>query len=133
MLPIINLLITNSVQRTVARSKRNGIFIAAAAVLLITAYAFGVAALAIWLARIYGAIDEALIMCAGALLLAVILVVTMVIINKREEQRTRERRMAMESMAATALGLVRAQPLLTAALAAAFVLANLVGPSKRRD
>ena len=131
MLPIINLLLAGSVQRTVARSKRNGIFLIAASVLLVTAYIFGVAALAIWLARLYGPIDEALIMAAGAFLLAAIVLAVMVMINRQEERRARERRQAIETMAASALGLVKSQPLLTTALAAALVLANLLGSDKR--
>ncbi|MHC2524368.1 putative membrane protein [Rhizobium leguminosarum] len=56
----------------------------------------------------------------------------MSIINTREARRARERRAAVESLATVGLGLIRAQPLLTAGVLAAIVAANLVG-SKRDD
>ncbi|MHC2524369.1 hypothetical protein ACVIEM_001454 [Rhizobium leguminosarum] len=51
---ILSLLTGASVHRTVARAKRNSIFIALAVLFLLTAYALAVTAGAIWLAGIYG-------------------------------------------------------------------------------
>ncbi|MBB4236030.1 hypothetical protein [Rhizobium esperanzae] len=132
MLSILSLLTGASVHRTVARAKRNSIFIALAALFLLTAYALAVTAGAIWLAGIYGAFAAVLFLAAGALVIAIIALVVMAVMNARDKRRARERRAALESMAAVGLGLVRAQPLLTAGILAAFVAANLVG-SKHED
>ncbi|RFB90909.1 hypothetical protein B5K11_17540 [Rhizobium leguminosarum bv. trifolii] len=132
MLSILSLLTGASVHRTIARAKRNSIFIALAALFLLTAYALAVTAGAIWLAGIYGALAAVLFLAACALLIAIIALVVMVVINAREKRRARERRAAMESLATVGLGLVRAQPLLTAGVLAAIVAANLVG-TKRED
>ncbi|MGR9408251.1 hypothetical protein ACU8MI_17145 [Rhizobium leguminosarum] len=129
---ILSLLTGASVHRTVARAKRNSIFIALAVLFLLTAYALAVTAGAIWLAGIYGLVGAALFLAACALLIAIIALVAMSIINTREARRARERRAAVESLATVGLGLIRAQPLLTAGVLAAIVAANLVG-SKRDD
>lgn len=131
--PILGLLLSGTLNRTVARTKRNGIFVAIAAILLITAYGFALVAAAIWLAAIYGAAASALLIAAGALLLGLIVLVIMAIINKQEERRARERRASLESMAVAALGLAKTQPLLTAAIATALVFGNLLGTKKRDD
>jgi biotin transporter BioY len=133
LFPIISFLISGSVNRTVARTKRNGIFVAVAALFILTAYAFALVAGAIWLAGIYGAVGAALFMAAGALLLGIILLVVMAIMNAQEARQARERRAAIESTAAVALGFVRSQPLLTVAVAGAFLLANLLGTKSDRD
>ena len=129
---ILSLLTGASVHRTVARAKRNSIFIALAVLFLLTAYALAVTAGAIWLAGIYGPVGAALFLAACALLIAIIALVAMSIINTRQARRARERRAAVESLATVGLGLIRAQPLLTAGVLAAIVAANLVG-SKRDD
>lgn len=130
LFPILSMFLGTSLNRTVARTKRNGIFIALAVLFLLTAYALIVTAGAIWLAGIYGAVGAALFLAACALLLGIIVLVVMSIINVQEARRARERRVAMESLATVGLGLIRAQPLLTAGVLAAIVAANLVG-SKR--
>ena len=130
LFPILSMLLGTSLNRTVARTKRNGIFIGLAMLFLLTAYALAVTAGAIWLAGIYGAVGAALFLAACALLLGIIVLVVMSIINVQEARRARERRVAMESLATVGLGLIRAQPLLTAGVLAAIVAANLVG-SKR--
>ncbi|MQB42232.1 hypothetical protein [Rhizobium sp. ICMP 5592] len=131
--PILGLLMSGTLNRTVARTKRNGIFVAIAAILLLTAYGFALVAAAIWLATIYGAAISALLLAAGALLLGLIVLVIMAILNKQEERRARERRASLETMAVAALGLAKTQPLLTAAIATALVFGNLVGTKKRDD
>lgn len=131
--PILGLLLSGTFNRTVARTKRNGIFIAIAVLLLLTAYAFALVAATIWLATIYGAAVSALLIAAGALLLGLIVLVIMAIVNQREQRRARERRLAMESVAAAVLGLARKQPLMTAAIAAALVFGNLFGTSDKDD
>ena len=99
ILPILSLLTGASVHRTVARAKRNGIFIALAVLFLLTAYALAVTAGAIWLAGIYGPVGAALFLAACALLIAIIALVAMSIINAREARRARERRASLESLA----------------------------------
>lgn len=130
---IISLLTGASVHRTVARAKRNGIFIALALLLLLTAYALAVTAGAIWLAGIYGPVGAALFLAACALLIGIIVLVVMAVINAREARRARDRRAALESLATVGLGLIRAQPLLTAGVLAAIVAANLVGSKREED
>ncbi len=131
--PILGLLLSGTFNRTVARTKRNGIFIAIAVLLLLTAYAFALIAAAIWLATIYGAAVSALLIAAGALLLGLIVLVIMAIINQQEKRQARERVLAMESVAAAALGLARKQPLMTAAIAAALLFGNLFGTRDEDD
>ncbi|KQV83712.1 phage holin family protein [Rhizobium sp. Root1220] len=132
LFPILSMLVGTSVHRTVARTKRNGIFIAVALVLLLTAYGFAVLAGAIWLAGIYGPIGAALFIAAAAVLVAIIVLVVMMVMDAQEERRAKERRQTLESLAAVGIGLVRSQPLLTAGVLAAVVAANLMG-SKRGD
>ncbi|QRM44523.1 hypothetical protein [Rhizobium sp. BG4] len=130
LFPILSMLVGNSVHRTVARTKRNGIFIAIAALFLLTAYALAVTAGAIWLAGIYGPVGAALFLAACAVLIAVIALIVMAILNAQEKRRVEERRLALESAAAAGIGLLRSQPLLTAGVLAALVASTLVG-SKR--
>jgi len=125
--PILGLLLSGSVKNTVARTKRNGVFIALAMVLLLTTYVFGLAALALWLATIYGMLYATLIVGGGTLLIAIALLVVMASINAQEARRAREKRLAAQSMATVGLGLVRSQPLLAAAVAGAFLLSNIMG------
>lgn len=132
LFPILSLLVGTSVQRTVARTKRNGIFIAIAAIFVLTAYALAVTAGAIWLAGIYGAVGAALFLAACALLIAIIVLIVMMVMNAQEARRARERKQALEGAAAASLGLIRSQPLLTAGVIAAMVAANLF-TSKGRD
>jgi uncharacterized membrane protein len=132
LLPILSLLVGTSVHRTVARTKRNGIFIAIAAIFVLTAYALGVTAGAIWLAGIYGPVGAALFLAACALLIAIIVMIVMMIMNAQETRRARESKQAFETAAAASLGIIRSQPLLTAGVIAAMVAANLF-TSKSRD
>ena len=133
LFPIISFLMSGSVHRTVARTKRNGIFIAVVLVLVLTAYVFALVAAAVWLGTIYGPVGAALVIAAGALLLAIILLVVMAILNAQERRRARESRAAMESVAVVGLELIRSQPLLAAAVAGAFLLSTLTGSRKEHD
>jgi uncharacterized membrane protein len=132
LFPILSLLVGTSVHRTVARTKRNGIFIAIAAIFVLTAYALAVTAGAIWLAGIYGAVGAALFLAACALLIAIIVLIVMMVMNAQEARRAKERKQAFETAAAASLGIIRSQPLLTAGVIAAMVAANLF-TSKDRD
>ncbi|MBB4276868.1 hypothetical protein [Rhizobium mongolense] len=132
LFPILNLLIGNSFHRTVARTKRNGIFIVLAAIFLLTAYVLAVTAGTIWLASVYGAVGAALFLAACALLIGIVVLIVMKIMNAQDARRAQERRLAVESLAAVGIGLVRSQPLLTAGVLAALVATNLMG-SKNRD
>jgi uncharacterized membrane protein len=132
LFPILSLLVGTSVHRTVARTKRNGIFIAIAAIFVLTAHALAVTAGAIWLAGIYGAVGAALFLAACALLIAIIVMIVMMVMNAQEARRAKERKQAFETAAAASLGIIRSQPLLTAGVIAAMVAANLF-TSKDRD
>jgi uncharacterized membrane protein len=132
LFPILSLLVGTSVHRTVARTKRNGIFIAIAAIFVLTAYALAVAAGTIWLSGIYGAVGAALFLAACALLIAIIVMIVMMVMNAQEARRAKERKQAFETAAAASLGLIRSQPLLTAGVIAAMVAANLF-TSRGRD
>ena len=127
---ILGILLSGSVSRTVARTKRNSVFIAVGGLFIVTAYVFGLAAFSLWLSTIYGAIAAELILAAGALVLGAIILVVMAILNAQEAQRARERRVAMESAAGAAIGMLRGQPMLAVAIGGAFLLANLMGSSK---
>jgi phosphoglycerol transferase MdoB-like AlkP superfamily enzyme len=124
------MLVGNGVHRTVARTKRNGIFIGIAALFLLTAYALAVTAGAIWLAGIYGPVGAALFLAACAVFIAVVALIAMVIMNAQEKRQARDRRLALESAAAAGIGLIRSQPLLTAGILMALVASNLVGSKK---
>jgi hypothetical protein len=130
LFPLLSMLVGNGVHRTVARTKRNGIFIAIAALFLLTAYALAVTAGAIWLAGIYGPIGAALFLAACAVFIAVVALIAMVIMNAQEKRQARDRRLALESAAAAGIGLIRSQPLLTAGILMALVASNLVGSRK---
>lgn len=130
LFPILSMLVGNGVHRTVARTKRNGIFIAIAVLFLLTAYALAVTAGAIWLAGIYGPVGAALFLAACAIFIAVVALIAMAIMNAQEKRRAAERRLALESLAAAGIGIIRAQPLLTAGILAALVASNLVGAKK---
>ncbi|MDR7144089.1 hypothetical protein [Rhizobium sp. BE258] len=130
LFPLLSMLVGNGVHRTVARTKRNGIFIAIAALFLLTAYALAVTAGAIWLAGIYGPVGAALFLAACAVFIAVVALIAMVIMNAQEKRQARDRRLALESAAAAGIGLIRSQPLLTAGILMALVASNLVGSKK---
>jgi small neutral amino acid transporter SnatA (MarC family) len=125
--PILGLLLSGSVKNTVARTKRNSVFIAVAAVLILTAYVFALMALALWLGTIYGLIYAALIVAGGAVLIGIAILIVMASINAEDARRARQKRLAAESVATIGLGLVRSQPMLAVAVAGAFLLSNLMG------
>lgn len=130
LFPLLSMLVGNGVHRTVARTKRNGIFIAIAALFLLTAYALAVTAGAIWLAGIYGPVGAALFLAACAVFIAVVALIAVVIMNAQEKRQAKDRRLALESAAAAGIGLIRSQPLLTAGILMALVASNLVGSKK---
>ena len=130
LFPLLSMLVGNGVHRTVARTKRNGIFISIAALFLLTAYALAVTAGAIWLAGTYGPVGAALFLAACAVFIAVVALIAMVIMNAQEKRQARDRRLALESAAAAGIGLIRSQPLLTAGILMALVASNLVGSKK---
>ena len=127
---ILGILLSGSVSRTVARTKRNGAYLAVGGLFIVTAYVFGLAALALWLSTIYGPIAGELIVAAGALVLGAIILTVMAVLNAQEAKRARDRRVAMEATAGAALGMLRGQPMLAIAIGGAFLLANLMGSSK---
>lgn len=128
--PLLSLLLTNSLHRTVVRTRRNGIFLAIAALLLLTAYIFAMVAAAVWLTPLYGAAGAALFIAAAALLLGLIVLVIMAIVDAQEARKARERRLALETAATAGLGLVRSQPMLTAAVVMALLASSFTGSKK---
>ena len=93
----------------VRKARRNAILFGLAAVFLLTAYALGLTALAIYLGEYWGLPLGLLAVAGGALVLALILYICAAIANAVEEKRKRElaaansRRALMVSAAATAL------------------------------
>lgn len=130
---ILGILLSGSVNRTVARTKRNSVFIGLGALFVLTAYVFGLGAAALWLSTIYGPIAAALLLAAGALLIGIVILVVMYVMNVQEARRARERRLAMESAAGAAIGLLRGQPMLAVAIGGAFLLSQLMGSTKSDD
>lgn len=121
-----------NVAKTVARAKRNGIMIGIAVLLFLTAYIFGLIALALRLARHHPPEVAALFVAGGALLLGLIILVAMAIWNRIEDRRARRRRIDMQSNIAFGLSVLQSQPMLMAALAAGFA-ASLFGKKKDAD
>jgi predicted RND superfamily exporter protein len=104
--------------------KRNAVLYALALVFLLTAYALGIAALAITLGEAWGLPAGLLAVAGGALVLALILYFIAVLVNQAEERRKREvaarnsSRALMVSAAASALPAVaKSRSLLVLAVA----------------
>lgn len=132
LLGLIGQIAALNVARTVARAKRNGIMIGLAVVLFLTAYIFGLIALAIRLARHHPPEIAALFVAGGALLLGLIVLVALAIWNRIEDRRARRRRRDMQANLALSLSLLQSQPMLMTALAAGFA-ASLFGKKKDED
>ena len=129
LIGLVTHLATMNVKRTVARTSRNGLFIAIAAILFVTTYVFAMIAATLWLSRRYDPLIATSAIAAGTLVLGLIILVVMAIINSQEKRRQLERQIGLESALTVGLSLVRSQPMLLAAVAAALVGSSL---TKRR-
>lgn len=132
LLGLIGQIAALNVTRTVARAKRSGIMIGISVLLFLTAYMFGLIALALRLARHHPPEVAALFVAGGALLLGLIVLVALMIWNRIEDRRARRRRLDMQANIAFGLSLLQSQPMLMAALAAGFA-ASLFGGRKDDD
>ena len=132
LLGLIGQIAALNVTRTVARANRSSIMIGISVLLFLTAYMFGLLALALRLARHHPPEVAALFVAGGALLLGLIVLVALMIWNRIEDRRARRRRLDMQANIAFGLSLLQSQPMLMAALAAGFA-ASLFGKKKDDD
>ncbi|MCQ1570915.1 hypothetical protein NFO65_09195 [Neorhizobium galegae] len=123
------------------RLKRNAILYALVLLFLLTAYGLLVAALAVYLAGIWGPPMALLAVAGGALVLALAVYMCVVIANGAEQRRKREAaasnssKALMMTAALTALPLlVKSRPLLLVAVVGGlgFLAARTMGNSDRR-
>ncbi|KAB1124039.1 hypothetical protein [Neorhizobium galegae] len=123
------------------RLKRNAILYALVLLFLLTAYGLLVAALAVYLAGIWGPLMALLAVAGGALVLALAVYLCVVIANGVEQRRKREAaasnssKALMMTAALTALPLlVKSRPLLLVAVVGGlgFLAARTMGNSDRR-
>lgn len=88
--PILASLAAVDLAGFVRKFKRNAVLYAFVLVFLLTAYALGLAALAIYLGELWGLPLGLLAVAGGALVLALILYLSAVLVNQAEERRKRE-------------------------------------------
>ncbi|MBD9373308.1 hypothetical protein IB238_11830 [Rhizobium sp. ARZ01] len=125
--------VEDRIEETVARSKRNAIFVGIAGLLLLTAYVLAVTALCVTLGNSYGTVPALLGLAGSVATVALVLIAILVYLNKREAELRRRRRQQMRArreLAALAAGTAARQPLATAALGLA--LALFLRPRTRR-
>jgi Ca2+/Na+ antiporter len=134
--PLLASLAAMDVAAFTRRLKRNAILYAMVLLFLLTAYGLLVAALAVYLASIWGAPMALLAVAGGALVLALAVYLWVVIANGAEQRRKREAAASNSSKAAalTALPLlVKSRPLLLAAVVGGlgFLATKTMGASGR--
>lgn len=136
MLPIAARLVATDVKAAARRVKRNTMLYAVMGLLLLTAYACGVAGLLFWVAAEWGPVAAAFVLAAAFAALALVVLAIMAAFNAAD--RRRARRNAAGSTALYASVALAALPLLSrsklaggAALAglAAFVAMRAMGDS----
>ncbi|MCW2306617.1 hypothetical protein [Rhodobium gokarnense] len=117
-------LVSQDVGSMVDRAKRSAIVYAIVAILLLTAYAFGMVVVHQLLAEAVGSgLDAALLIAGATALIAVLALIVQAIVNRRQRriaaQRNAARRMQLLALASVAPSLMRSKPLMiTAALGA---------------
>ncbi|TCT41120.1 hypothetical protein [Martelella mediterranea] len=123
--------------RLLARSaKRNMIIAVVLIFLFFSAYAGGVAALAIYLASVLGPLGAALTVAIASLALAIFVLAYALIMNRMEQRRMKAARLATEEMLQGVAGIVpammREKPIsgLAAAAGLAYVLARTMAKKK---
>ena len=120
---LLSTLIMTDVGVTVSRYKRYGLYWAVAGFLFLTAYIFALVAGTLYLATVYTPLIAATTMAAAFLVLGLIVLIVLAAIRARDRRIAAERRRQSQLqsglLAATALSLVRQQPLLAAGVAVA--------------
>lgn len=118
---LLSTLIMTDVGVTVSRYKRYGLYWAVAGFLFLTAYIFALVAGTLYLATVYTPLIAATTMAAAFLVLGLIVLIVLAAIRDRRIAAERRRQSQLQSglLAATALSLVRQQPLLAAGVAVA--------------
>ncbi|TPW31086.1 hypothetical protein FJU08_10565 [Martelella alba] len=126
--------------RTLGRAaRRNAIAGAIIFVLLLSAYGWGVAALAIWLSTKLGALGAVLTLALASLALALFALVWLMLMNRADKLRYEEARIANAEMLSGILGLfpaiIRERPIsgLAAIAGLAFLFTRNATGKKRRD
>lgn len=94
------------------RLKRNAVFYAFALVFLLTGYVAAVAAMAVFLASVWGPAMALVAIASGAFLLAIVMFTIVLILNSSEQRRKREAAAASGSRALMATAAITALPLL---------------------
>jgi ABC-type Na+ efflux pump permease subunit len=139
--PLLASLAAMDIAAFTRKLKRNAILYAFVLLFLLTAYGLAVAALALYLAGIWGPPIALLAVAGGALVLALILYLSVAIANASEQRRKREAaasnssKALMMTAALTALPLlVKSRPLLLAAVVGGlgFLATKTMGASGRR-
>lgn len=128
--------VEDRIEETLARSKRNAVFVGVVALLLLTAYALAVVALCAALAQHYGTVPALLGLAGAVTTLALVLVAILLFLNNRAAERRRRRRAQMRArrdLAMLAAGTAAGRPLATAALGVALALFLRPGPRRRHD
>lgn len=139
--PLLASLAAMDIAAFTRKLKRNAILYAFVLLFLLTAYGLAVAALAVYLAGIWGAPVALLAATGGALFLALIMYLCVVVANASEQRRKREAaasnssKALMMTAALTALPLlVKSRPLLLVAVVGGlgFLATKAMGASNRR-
>lgn len=127
LLGFISSLATTEISVRVGSAKRRAISIALVAVCALVAVGFGLAALTIWLAGLYGALNACLIVAAGFLIMALAIFVVSKMVEARARRIARRREADRALFLAAAMSAARSGFRSKTALAVAVPLAALVG------
>ncbi len=131
---LLSTLIMTDVGATVSRYKRNGVYWLIAGFLFLNAYIFAVVAGALYLATLYPPVVAALLVAGAFVLLGIIVLCVLAYVRARDRrlllERRRQSQLQSGLIAATALSLVRQQPLLAAGVAVA--LGAFLGLTSKR-
>lgn len=132
---LLSTLIVTDVGAAVSRYKRNGMYWLIAGFLFLNAYIFALVALALYLSTIYPPVIAALVVAAAFVVLGLIVLCILAYIRARDrriaEEHRRQSQLQSGLLAATALSLVRQQPLLAAGVAVA--LGAFLGLTRKRS
>ena len=120
---LLSTLVMTDVGATVTRYKRNGIYWLIAGFLFLNAYIFAVVAGALYLATLYPPVVAAALVAGAFVVLGIIVLCILASVRARDRrlllERRRQSQLQSGIIAATALSLVRKQPLLAAGVAVA--------------
>lgn len=132
---LLSTLIMTDVGVTVSRYKRYSLYWAVAGFLFLTAYVFALVAGTLYLATVYTPLIAATAMAVAFVVLGLIVLIVLATIRARDrriaEERRRQSQLQSSLLAATALSLVRQQPLLAAGVAVA--LGAFLGLTRKKS